>query len=125
MHRSPSPIYASAEELRKFAKLVNDDGETTANAVLTANIDLSSVCGPELNDGSSVSWTPIGSISNKYRGNFNGQNFKISGLYIDTTANYQVFLAISAPTVTTPAPCKTSPSRAASKATTTSAALWG
>ena len=79
----------SADELREFAELVNG-GKTDANtrAVLTANIDLSSVCGPELNDG--TSWTPIGNSSNnQYTGTFNGQNFKISGLYIDSNADCQ------------------------------------
>uniref|UniRef100_UPI0040269431 GLUG motif-containing protein n=1 Tax=Gemmiger formicilis TaxID=745368 RepID=UPI0040269431 len=77
----------SADELREFAKLVNEDGETTANAILTADIDLSSVCGPELNDG--TSWEPIGNSINQYRGNFNGDGHTISGLYIDSNADEQ------------------------------------
>ena len=76
----------SADELRKFAKRVND-GETTANAILTANIDLSSVCGPELNDGSSVSWTPIGTYINSYKGTFDGAGHTISGLYINSSSD--------------------------------------
>ena len=73
---------ATAEELRDFAKLVNEDGETTANAILTDDIDLSEICSEEEGD----SWTPIGnSEENAYSGTFNGQNFKISGLTINNS----------------------------------------
>ena len=76
---------ATADDLLKFAKLVND-GETTANAELTANIDLSEICSEE----SDTSWTPIGnSSSNSYRGTFNGANYTISGLYINRSADCQ------------------------------------
>ena len=74
---------ATADDLLKFAKLVND-GETTAWAELTDDIDLSEICSEE--DG--VSWTPIGnSEENAYTGTFDGQNFKISGLYIKNTSS--------------------------------------
>ena len=69
---------ATAEELRAFAEKVND-GETTANAVLTANIDLNN-----------QPWYPIGSEDHLYTGTFDGRNFKISGLTIDSSsADYQ------------------------------------
>ena len=68
---------ATADDLLEFAKLVNDDGETTANAILTADIDLSD-----------KSWIPIGSI-NQYRGTFDGDGHTISGLYIDSNDYYQ------------------------------------
>ena len=68
---------ATAEELRAFAEKVND-GETTANAVLIANIDLNN-----------QPWYPIGSEDHLYTGTFDGQNFKISGLYIDSSDNDQ------------------------------------
>ena len=75
---------ATADDLLKFAKLVNDDGKTDASAVLTANIDLSEICGENIG-GESVSWTPIGnSIDNPYEGTFNGAGHTISGLYINT-----------------------------------------
>ena len=81
----------TATQLENFRDLVNRGGAgASAHAKLMNDIDLSSVCGPTLDSEQPVSWTPIGSISNKYTGNFNGQNFKISGLYInDSTANYQ------------------------------------
>ncbi len=72
---------ATAEELWDFAELVND-GETDANAILTADIDL--------ND---QPWYPIGTSSG-YSGNFNGDDHTISGLYIKNTSSdtdYQGF----------------------------------
>ena len=82
----------TAENLKEFAAIVNGtDGTSTdsdANAKLMNDIDLSSVCGPKLNDGSSVSWTPIGN-SSPYSGNFNGNGHPISGLYINSSANDQ------------------------------------
>ena len=77
---------ATAEELWDFADKVNNQGQTSAWAELTDDIDLSEICSEE--DG--VSWTPIGNSSNnQYTGTFNGQNFKISGLYIDSNADGQ------------------------------------
>ena len=77
---------STAKQLKEFADKVNDDSgkHTDIDAELTANIDLSSVCGPKLNDGSSASWTPIGN-SSPYSGNFNGNGHTISGLYIDSS----------------------------------------
>ena len=79
---SPYEI-STADELKNFATAVNGkDGNPNAHAKLMNNIDLE---GSETNQ-----WTPIGNSSKPYSGTFNGQNFKISGLYInDSTANYQ------------------------------------
>ncbi len=74
----------SAAELRKFAKLVNG-GETTADAVLTADIDLSEICSEEEGD----SWTPIGTYINSYKGTFDGNEKTISGLYINSSGDAQ------------------------------------
>ena len=71
----------SAEDLREFAKLVNNKGETDADAVLTADIDLSEICSEE----KGVSWTPIGSDSHPYTGTFNGNGHTISGLYLNNS----------------------------------------
>ena len=83
----------SADDLRAFAKLVND-GETTANAILTDDINLNpgftfkedgSYSGP---DGEEPhQWTPIGSDSRRYSGTFNGDGHTISGLYIKNTSS--------------------------------------
>ena len=86
----------SAAELQEFAKLVNEDGKTTANAILTDDIDLNpgftfkedgSYSGPD--EEEPHQWTPIGTNSNKYTGTFNGDGHTISGLYIDNDADYQ------------------------------------
>lgn len=45
--------------------------------LLTKDLDLSVVCGPELG-----SWTPIGPDSNRFCGHFDGNGHKITGLYI-------------------------------------------
>ena len=75
---------ATAADLLEFADKVNNKNQTSAWAELTADIDLSSVCSKEKGN-----WTPIGNSSNEYTGTFNGQNFKISGLYINSDDNDQ------------------------------------
>ena len=86
---------ATAEELREFAKLVNG-GKTTANAILTADIDLNpgftfkedgSYSGPD--EEEPHQWTPIGNSINQYIGTFDGNGHTISGLYIDSNADGQ------------------------------------
>ena len=79
----------TAEELYGFAQLVNN-GNTSASAVLTADITVNSNLLNSLNedgtvkDGATVtSWTPIGNNSNKYTGKFDGQGHTISGLYFN------------------------------------------
>lgn len=77
---------ANAAQLAWFRDYVNGtytpaDGETAtthdkACAILTDNIDLSTVC-----SSTSGSWTPIG--SSYYEGTFNGNNKTISNLYIN------------------------------------------
>ena len=63
---------STASGLRSFASRVNN-GETSLNAKLTANIDL----------GGSV-WTPIGNSSTRlFTGTFDGGGYKITGLYIN------------------------------------------
>ena len=79
----------TAAQLETFRDLVNGDGAgANAHAKLMNNIDLSSVCGAELSNG--TSWEPIGnSIGNSYEGTFNGDGHTISGLYIDSSTNDQ------------------------------------
>ena len=72
----------SAEDLQKFAELVNDGTADDADAVLTTDIDLSIVCGEDI-DGEEVSWTPIGTSEHPYTGTFDGQNKGVSGLSIN------------------------------------------
>ena len=67
---------SSAAELVAFASRVND-GETSLNATLTANIDL---------DG--TTWTPIGNSTNKYAGTFDGQGYAITNFDYTATSDY-------------------------------------
>ena len=69
----------NAEQLRSFADMVNGVGgapNTGLCAVLTCSIDLSGVCGTDIE-----SWTPIGTNTNPYTGIFDGASFAITGLY--------------------------------------------
>ena len=73
----------TGDDLVAFAALVNG-GTTTANAILTADIDLSSVMS---------TWTPIGdwntgAVSSAYCGHFDGQGHTISGFNATATQNY-------------------------------------
>ena len=74
---------ADAFQLFWFAGLVNGtltDGteqNTSASAVLTANIELSG-----------ETWTPIGSESTPYTGTFDGQGYTISGMTIENAESY-------------------------------------
>ena len=65
---------ATAADLLDFATAVNS-GETTTNAVLTADIDLTG-----------VTWTPIGNSTTKYSGTFDGQGHAITGFSYTTTS---------------------------------------
>ena len=76
---------STAAELQKFAQRVNNGELADANAVLTANIDLSGICSEE----SDTSWTPIGNEAHRYTGTFDGDGHTISGLYINRSADYQ------------------------------------
>ena len=60
---------------------------------MTEDIDLSSVCGENI-DGEAVSWTPIGISTldeddKPFSGIFNGDGHKITGMYIDTANDFQ------------------------------------
>ncbi len=86
----------NAGKLFWFAALVN--GDTTqedvteavsgANAVLTADIDLSVTTDTH----TSTKWTPIGNYSSNsisYTGTFDGRGYTISGLYINNSSRFQ------------------------------------
>lgn len=63
----------TAQELEQFRDRVNE-GEAALDAVLTADIDLSSVCGADAGN-----WVPF----EEYNGVFDGGGHEISGLYIE------------------------------------------
>ena len=79
---------ATPENLLWFQRRVSA-GQTTINAVLTADIDLSTVCSAEQGN-----WTPIPA----YGGTFDGKGHKISKLYISeaTVAKQGLFAELSA-----------------------------
>ncbi|MDO4210810.1 MAG: hypothetical protein Q4D23_03710 [Bacteroidales bacterium] len=74
----------SAADLRWYSDYVRNHSDLTLkNAILTADIDLSSVC--NATDGN---WQPIGydSYNQAFSGTFDGQGHTISGLYIHGSA---------------------------------------
>jgi len=78
---------SNAKELQWFAKIVNTGTDKFAKGVLTADIDLTEVCGESLGN-----WEPIGNNSSSaivFRGSFDGQGHTIKGLYIKTSTAYQ------------------------------------
>ena len=77
----------SAANLNKFAAEVNA-GNTSMNAVLTSNVDMSS-----------VTYTPIGNNANRYHGTFDGSGHKVN-LNIDANAYGQGFISIATGGVT-------------------------
>ena len=68
---------ATAAQLKWFADEVNGDS-AALNARLVRDIDLSSICSER------SPWTPIGDYSKNasFRGTFDGQDHKITGLYL-------------------------------------------
>lgn len=74
---------ATAGQLKWFADEVNS-GKPELNARLTADIDLRGVC------SAAAPWTPIGDRANNqdYRGTFDGQNHKITGLYLENKGSF-------------------------------------
>lgn len=79
-------------QLRWFADQVNNKGQTTINARLTADIKLNgnnNVLAENddlISDPSSLKpWTPIGTIGDPFTGTFDGNNKTIHGLYINGT----------------------------------------
>ena len=80
---------SNSPDLYWFAQLVNN-GETTANAVLTADIVVNATvlnADGTLNGTPTYSWTPIGTSSKSFEGTFDGNSHTISGLYFNNTTN--------------------------------------
>ena len=71
-----------------------DEGEAAgtthpyASAMLTADIDLKNYCHAAEGGKELLSWIPIGSEKNRWKGNMDGQGHTISHLYIKTAQNY-------------------------------------
>lgn len=74
----------TAEQLAWFANAVNS-GSQSIKGKLTADIQLNA-------SGSTANkWTPIGTESNPFKGTFDGDGHTVSGVYVDTTADYVGF----------------------------------
>lgn len=98
----------NVQELQDFRDAVNQNG-TYQNIpatdggvsgfggkyfVITADLDLSSVCGPNIN-GSEIDWIPIGNTTYPFKGHLNAQHHVISNLYInDPSSNNQGLFGI-------------------------------
>ena len=87
---------SNKEELYAFALLVNN-GETSPNAVLTADITVNTGVlksdGTLNNNGSGFETsTPIGNYQNPFTGTFDGQGHTISGLYLNNSSHSYVGL---------------------------------
>lgn len=93
----------TVEELVAFRDKVNTgltyEGKTIN---LLADLDLSSVCGAEIN-GEQISWEPIGNYGTDnthiFKGTFNGKGNKIDNLYINTTKGYQGIFGLNEGTI--------------------------
>ena len=87
----PYLIY-NVGQLKDFAKVVNS-GNTDIHAKLmndiTINDNVLNADGNLIGDGSNFEqWTPIGNDANPYTGTFDGDGHTISGLYVDSDAQY-------------------------------------
>ena len=95
-----SGVYLIAKpcHLAWFRDYVNgtivDEGEAagtthpSASAMLTADIDLKNYCHAAEDGKELLSWIPIGSEKNRWKGNMDGQGHTNSNLYIKTAQNY-------------------------------------
>lgn len=101
-------LLANAQELKKFA-IATSAGRSYKNNYfkMTRDIDLSDVCGKDLNNGAGINWTPIGCydskniIYNAFEGTFDGGGHTISGLYInEDTKDYQALFGYTGPHAT-------------------------
>lgn len=75
---------SSEKELKWFVNAVNG-GNTAINGALTADITLSTA------DGTAGNWYPIGNDKNSYKGTFDGQNHRVTGMVIRGEKNEQGF----------------------------------
>ena len=85
-------LLSTVEDLYWFAEQVNS-GNKAINGKLTKDITVNKnvLVNGELNSNkvsSFRSWTPIGNADNRYSGTFDGGNYKVSGLYLDTNTDY-------------------------------------
>lgn len=75
---------SSEKELKWFVNAVNG-GNTAINGALTTDIALSTA------EGTAGNWYPIGNDKNSYKGTFDGQNHRVTGMVIRGEKNEQGF----------------------------------
>ncbi len=89
-------LISTADELRLFASMVNG-GQTNISAKLTADIELNNTTDWENWNESTEglnTWTPIGSEATQFAGTLDGDGHSVSGIYINSTANYQGLVGV-------------------------------
>ncbi|MBR4767569.1 MAG: hypothetical protein IK088_01195, partial [Lachnospiraceae bacterium] len=97
-------VLYTAEDLRNFAAISQISDFEGKTVLLGADIDLNpgftaTVSGfTDGNDGTPVQWTSIGSAACFFKGTFDGQGHKISGLYQTTASTSSVYLGLFAAT---------------------------
>lgn len=82
---------ANGAQLARFASMVNS-GQTGINGKLTADILLNDTEGWENWNESTKglnTWTPIGNSWENFTGTLDGDGHSVSGIYINSTTNYQ------------------------------------
>ena len=79
---------STAEELAKIG--VDDSYPLREVYELKNDIDLSEVCSASLGN-----WTPIGSGGNPFTGIFDGKNYKVENIYINTDQRFQALFAFN------------------------------
>ncbi len=68
------------DKFAAFAYLVKNDNSNFGDADIVLNIDL---------DLGGEAWTPIGNTNNRFSGKFDGGGYEISGLFIESSSDYQ------------------------------------
>ena len=81
---------SNAGQLFWFAGLVN--GDHTHAEFDSQNVAASAVLLNNITIPADMAWTPIGNASTIYTGTFDGQGYTISGMKIESTADYQGFV---------------------------------
>ena len=76
----------SALDLCTFSQMVNESGETDAQAALVADIDMTDFCDD---------FQPIGTSKKKFAGSFDGKGHTISGLHVSGTEAVGLFGYVS------------------------------
>ena len=89
-------LIADGAQLARFASMVNG-GQTSINGKLTADIllnDISNWTSWNESTAPANTWTPIGNSSQPFTGTLDGDGHSVSGIYINSTADYQGLVGI-------------------------------